>query len=614
MALALFLTLVPVVGLAAPYAAYVIDARTGEVLYETNANTRLHPASLTKMMTLYITFEAIERGEISLDTMVTVSKYAASQAPSKLGLKAGQKIAVRYLIRAAAIKSANDAATALCETVGGSEAQFARRMNRTAKAIGMTRSSFKNCNGLTVSGHLSTAHDMTMLGRHLFYDFPQYYNIFSRRTADAGVAQVASTNRRFLDSYEGADGIKTGYTGPAGFNLTASAQRGGKRIIATILGGQSTAQRNSKMAELLDVGFGKAPDKATIQKPEAPTYVAEADAPQSEDQVAAAVAVDVAIIEGGTEANVASGKTIRLNLAVAKSRRPVARPGSAPAEPALVADAGIAPDTAAASADDTQVAMSDGIDAALAEAHEDPGPAFDQSTSAQPETLAMADATDAVQPVTPADTAALSDAIAAEASDGTVEIAAADSLIAPIDPDVTVGTAATDPLVMATAGPAPVAVNAASAFALLTPPLPRPSRNILAETAAAAPADETVVLASLSSQPATEPSADQIVLEAAPPVDITDEDLQVVTRISTSGGRQWAINVGNFNTRYDAERQLLQTALAEMNTLDEALRKVVNRKGGFDANFVGMTQDKAELACRRLAARNTECSVIGPQG
>ncbi len=152
----------------------------GEILYSTNAETRLHPASLTKMLTLYIAFDAIERGEISLDTMVKVSKHAAAEPPSKLGLKPGQKIQLRYLIRAAAVKSANDAATAIGEAISGSEDAFAKRMNRTAKALGMKNSTFKNANGLTAPGHLSTAHDMTILGRRLFYDFPQYYNIFSR--------------------------------------------------------------------------------------------------------------------------------------------------------------------------------------------------------------------------------------------------------------------------------------------------------------------------------------------------------------------------------------------------------------------------------------------------
>ena len=153
---------------AAPYAAFVMDARTGETLYSKNAEARLHPASLTKMLTLYIAFQAIESGEIGLDSMVTITRNAAAEPPSKLGLKAGQKVALRHLIRAAAIKSANDAATAIGEGIGGSEAAFAERMNRTAKALGMTGSTFRNANGLTAEGHMSTARDMTILGRRLF--------------------------------------------------------------------------------------------------------------------------------------------------------------------------------------------------------------------------------------------------------------------------------------------------------------------------------------------------------------------------------------------------------------------------------------------------------------
>lgn len=255
---------------AAPYAAFVIDARTGEVLHSRNADTRLHPASLTKMMTLYVTFDAIRRGEISLDTVVTVSANAAAEPPSKLGLKPGQKIKLRYLIRAAAVKSANDAATAIAEAVGGNEAAFVARMNRMAKALGMTRTTFRNAHGLTTPGHLSTARDMTLLGRHLFFDFPEYYNLFSRLQTNAGIKTVRNTNRRFLTSYAGADGIKTGYTAKAGFNLVASAKRGEKRIIATVFGGRSTASRNQRVKELLDMGFARAPAHAPVLPPAPP--------------------------------------------------------------------------------------------------------------------------------------------------------------------------------------------------------------------------------------------------------------------------------------------------------------------------------------------------------
>ncbi|MFT5638069.1 MAG: D-alanyl-D-alanine carboxypeptidase [Paracoccaceae bacterium] len=258
--------------MAAPYAAMVIDARSGEVLHARNADTRLHPASLTKMMTLYVAFEAIKAGEITLDTKVSISKRAAAEPPSKLGLKAGQRIALRYLIRAAAVKSANDAATAIAEAVSGSEAAFARRMNKTARALGMSRTTFKNAHGLTEAGHMSTARDMTTLGRHLFFDYPDYYNLFSRRTADAGMKEVRHTNRKFLAAYKGADGIKTGYTQAAGFNLVASARRGSERIIATVFGGRSTATRNAKVAELLDLGFKRAPSQMAVRKPQVPAY------------------------------------------------------------------------------------------------------------------------------------------------------------------------------------------------------------------------------------------------------------------------------------------------------------------------------------------------------
>ena len=375
--------------IAAPYAAIVIDARTGETLYSKNADTRLHPASLTKMMTLYITFGEIRSGRLSLDTMITVSKHAAAEPPSRLGLRAGQKIALRYLIRAAAVKSANDAAAAIGDAIGGSTAGFAKKMNRTAKSLGMNDSTFRNANGLTASGHMSTARDMTTLGRHLFYDFPEFYNIFSRRSTDAGMAQVASTNRKFLDAYKGADGIKTGYTVPAGFNLTASAERGNVRIIATIFGGQSTAQRNSKMAELLDLGFAKAPSNARVAKPEMP-------ASDAEDALIASASLpdeDEAELDG--EAG-GSAKTIRLIMAVATSPRPKTRPGITVAKDMLVADAAV--DDAVADA------MQDGIAGALAEANTPP-----PADTLEAQTLALSEA-----PPTPE--ASLLDAAIADAT------------------------------------------------------------------------------------------------------------------------------------------------------------------------------------------------------
>ncbi len=262
--LAVMVLLGAAVAQAAPYAALVMDARTGEVLHARNADARLHPASLTKMMTLYIVFAEIKAGRMSLDQMVTISANAAAEPPSHLGLRAGQRIALRYLIRAAAIKSANDAATALGEAVSGSESRFASYMNEVAAMMGMHNTHFVNAHGLTATGHYSSARDMAILGRRLFYDHPEYYNLFSRLSANAGIATVRHTNRRFLNDYEGADGIKTGFTNASGYNLVASARHGGKRLIAVVFGGRSTVTRNNRVAELLDMGFGMVPERAAV--------------------------------------------------------------------------------------------------------------------------------------------------------------------------------------------------------------------------------------------------------------------------------------------------------------------------------------------------------------
>ncbi|MFM2390150.1 MAG: hypothetical protein RLZZ437_1705 [Pseudomonadota bacterium] len=543
---------------AAPFAAYVMDARSGEVLFARNAETRLHPASLTKMMTLYIAFQEIEAGRISPDTMVTVSENAASQPPSRLGLRAGQKIALRYLIRAAAVKSANDAATAIGDAISGNEAAFSRRMTETARALGMNDTTFRNANGLTANGHLSTAKDMSVLGRHLFYDFPQYYNIFSRRSTDAGLAEVNNTNRRFLDAYEGADGIKTGFTNAAGFNLTASAERGGVRIIATVFGGTSTANRNAKMAELLDLGFSRAPRNAPVSIPQAPGLIA-ADTPAADDDAIAAAVADAS-------AATSAGKTIRLVTTLTASPLPRRRPGAATPE-ALpeVAVAAVAPaDTEAA-----VLAMQDDIAGALAEAlGEELAPA---NTDAAPTAVAE------VAPVPEA-----------ELPFEVVEVATDD------------------------ASPADTLAGQASALAALAPEA-RP-----ADAAAEPQSSDTVALASAAPAPRPVRAAPNFDSPAeTAPVQLADAEVatpqpeEVVLVMSTSGGRHWGVNVGRFNSRAEAERALLRTQLAESATLNDSLRKVSERGGGYDANFMGLSQEQADLACRRLQARAIQCFTIG---
>ncbi|MEM8597483.1 MAG: D-alanyl-D-alanine carboxypeptidase family protein, partial [Pseudomonadota bacterium] len=223
--LGLCLTLMASGAVAAPYAGIVMDMRSGAIYYAHDIDRRQHPASLTKMMTLYLTFEALQRGQIKLDQRVRVSRHAARQPASKLYLRAGSRVRIRDLIRATAIKSANDAAMVLAEAIGGSQKNFGRMMTQKARALGMKNSTFKNPHGLTQSGHLSTARDMAVLARHLFYDFPQYYNVFGRKTHMAAGKRIRTTNR-LLSSYRGAEGMKTGYTRAAGYNLVSVAARG----------------------------------------------------------------------------------------------------------------------------------------------------------------------------------------------------------------------------------------------------------------------------------------------------------------------------------------------------------------------------------------------------
>ena len=423
------------------YAAMVMDARSGEILHSENANKRLHPASLTKMMTLYVVFQAVENGEISLDKKVKISRHAASEPPSKLYLRSGQKVKLRYLIRAAAVKSANDAATALGEAIEGSEAAFARRMNRTAKAMGMNRTTFKNAHGLTEPGHLSTARDMTILGRHLFYDFPEYYNLFARKTTSAGSTKVRNTNRRFLSNYRGADGIKTGYTRAAGYNLVASANRNGERIITTVFGGRSTTTRNAQVAKLMNLGFKKAPRNVKIQKPEPPSYTA--------------------------IAKVSPVKSI------SKSLRPKIRPENNENE-ILIA---------------TNEYRSD-ILSALKHAQ-------------------------------------IADKLVGQTSEVYTNISYS--------------------------------------------PEPKPAYKI-----------ETV------------------------------DYPKTISRLTSSGQKDWGIDIGTYPNRFTADKILIKTALSEMISLEGSLRKVVKNKYGFRATFLGLSESKAGQACERLRNRNISCDIISP--
>ena len=242
----------------------VMDFESGIILSAVNENERLHPASLTKMMTLYLTFEAIQDGRFSLDQRVRVSKRAASMPPSRLGLRAGERVHLRHLISSAAVRSANDAAVVLAETVGGTEWKFAEMMTRKARSFGMNGTTFRNATGFTAEGHLSTARDMAILGRRLLRDFPEHAGTFRRLSIRWGGRILRATNSRFLQGFKGADGIKTGYTRAAGYTIVGTAERNGRRLITSYFGASSSSSRTSRVAELMNQGFSQLGKAGTL--------------------------------------------------------------------------------------------------------------------------------------------------------------------------------------------------------------------------------------------------------------------------------------------------------------------------------------------------------------
>jgi D-alanyl-D-alanine carboxypeptidase len=248
--------------MAARSAAIVIDAKTGKVLYSSNADGRRYPASLTKMMTLYLAFEAMANGKISKNSRVVFSANAAAEPPTKLGVRRGGAITVETAILSMVTKSANDSATALGELLGGNEANFAHMMTAKARALGMKGTVFRNAHGLPNPGQFTTARDMAVLGIALREHFPQYYGYFSQRSFLYGRRRINGHNR-LLGRIKGVDGIKTGYTRASGYNLVSSVDDGDRRIVAVVIGGKSGGSRDNQMAALIKTYMPKASSRGS---------------------------------------------------------------------------------------------------------------------------------------------------------------------------------------------------------------------------------------------------------------------------------------------------------------------------------------------------------------
>jgi D-alanyl-D-alanine carboxypeptidase len=323
-----------------PYAAIVVDANSGSVLHNTSADSLRHPASLTKIMTLYLLFEQLEAGKLRLDTRLEVSEHAAQQAPSKLGLRPGQTISVEDAIRALVTKSANDAAVVVAEALGGDEETFARMMTRKARALGMSRTVYANASGLPDEDQLTTARDQATLGRAIQDRFPRQYRYFAT-PAFVFHGRAMRNHNKLLGRVEGVDGIKTGYTRASGFNLVSSVRRGPRHIVAVVMGGSSGGARDARMRMLIEQQIASASTQRSVARIEEAKDVAAipariAEAPVSQPHVQPrlaradampALAAFAAPAEAAPAPAAAENQTAAVLAATALSRQP--KPGTA---------------------------------------------------------------------------------------------------------------------------------------------------------------------------------------------------------------------------------------------------------------------------------------------
>ncbi|VAW10266.1 D-alanyl-D-alanine carboxypeptidase [hydrothermal vent metagenome] len=253
--LALFISTLPA-GANAKYAAMVVDGYTGKMIYGKNVDAPRYPASITKVMTLYIVFEELRAGRLKKTSKLNVSKFASGQAPSRLGLKPGTRISVDTAIRALVTKSANDVATVVAENIGGTQTKFARRMTKTARRIGMSKTTFRNPHGLPDRRQKTTARDLITLSMRIQSDFPEYYSYFSVKTFTYRGRTYRNYNK-LLGRFKGTTGIKTGYIRASGYNLTAVVQRGNKKVVAVVLGGKTGRSRDAHMRKIITKAFPK---------------------------------------------------------------------------------------------------------------------------------------------------------------------------------------------------------------------------------------------------------------------------------------------------------------------------------------------------------------------
>jgi D-alanyl-D-alanine carboxypeptidase len=558
---------------AAPYADIVVDANSGNVLHATNPDARRHPASLTKIMTLYLLFEQLEAGKLKLDSQLKVSQEAAGQDPTKLELKAGSSIQVEDAIKGIITRSANDAAVVVAEAIAGDEASFAKLMTRKALALGMSRTVYKNASGLPDNDQVTTARDQATLGRAIQDRFPRYYKYFSIRSFTFRGESIANHNH-LLGRVDGVDGIKTGYINASGFNLVTSVHRGNRYIVAVVLGGSSGASRDARMRELISEKIGQASTKRTEPA------VAEAGAPAGKPEPKA-----VAKTEPRPEPKAERKVTATIvDPDMEPKPEPKAEPRFAVASAASV-PVRFTPTTAA--------------------------PAEPAATAAITPVRGATGSTDPIRPV-------LVKTLTVKAGP---QGASAATLPAPARP-------AAEPKAVQVA--APVAASSAAAAEAKPEPKaepkavePRTEQRFALASAGSTPArlapftqsaQPAPALAEPAAPPPPPPGAQPGVLGTLPPRAAVLEPAPAAAPQKSQVHSGWMIQVGAYQVEQEAKQRLaaVQSKASKMLTGADPFTESVDKGGTtyYRARFAGLDKDKAEAACKYLKRNDVECVTI----
>ena len=630
---------------AAPYADIVVDANSGAVLHATNPDARRHPASLTKIMTLYLLFEQLEAGKLKLDSALKVSAEASGQAPTKLGLKPGTTLTVEDAIKGMVTRSANDAAVVVAEAIAENENDFAKLMTRKAHALGMKSTVYKNASGLPDDNQVTTARDQSILGRAVQERFPRYYKYFSIRSFTFR-GQAITNHNRLLGKVDGVDGIKTGYINASGFNLVTSLHRGNRYLVAVVMGGNSGASRDARMRELINEKIVQASTKRTAPmvaeatpsepiiaakaepKPE-PMVVAKAESkpesmavakaePKPEPKVAEKIEAKAEPkAEAKTEHRYAVASAIsipaRLNPAAAPAERSeppaAATPTQArlvvgstePIQPVLVKTLTVRTATKAPSLVPLQVTPS----AAESQPIQAPAPVAVASAKAEAA---------AAPPPTPAAVAKLESPT-------------------PVPPPVAAKPEPTAPAAIAKsepASPAPTAAPTAeaapsSAAAAAKPEAPKPATAVKPDPAPAAAQKAPAIAANADPAPAAPPPVARalpspvVAIPAPRPAAAPANPPAPAAKTAVAAAKPqhrpgWMIQVGAYPAEQAAKERLsaVQNKASKMLTGAEAFTETVDKGGTtlYRARFAGLDKDTAEAACKYLKKNDVECVPI----